>query len=63
MAVTNAQGDTPLDLASRRAMKVCVQFLEMAMKNKLPRSPTPNTSLHVSFIGVAINRNVFFTLE
>jgi len=61
MAVTNAQGDTPLDLASRRAMKMCVQFLEMAMKNKLPRSPTPNTSLQVS-LRVAINSGMYSIL-
>ena len=39
LAVENSQGDTPLDLARRRAMKVCIQFLEMALKRKLPRSP------------------------
>ena len=40
LAVENSQGDTPLDLARRRAMKVCIQFLEMALKRKLPRTPS-----------------------
>ena len=40
LAVENSQGDTALDLARRRGMNACVQFLEKALKRKLPRSPT-----------------------
>ena len=40
--VENSQGDTPLDLARHRGMKVCIQFLEMALKKKLPYSPSAN---------------------